>query len=295
MPNALPFEPRALTGILYMIAAVSLFPLMNATVKYLGNAGYPVGEVIWARYVGHFVWAALFFMPRGGVRILRTARPGLQLLRSALLFSCTAVYFIAIQHLDLTMAAAISFTSPIIVTALSVPMLGEQVGIRRWIAVVVGFAGALLVIRPGGDSFHWAMLLVAFNAFAYAFYQLLTRKAASEPPETSMIWSAIVGAVVASFLLIDGFELPRTAWHWVLFLSMGFIGGIGHYFVVKAFQHATVAVVTPFSYFQLVGATTLGFFIFGDIPDRWTWVGASIIVGSGLYITWREQKKKKKA
>lgn len=292
MPPAIPFQPRVLTGIFYMLAAVSLFPLMNATVKYLGAQGYPVGEVIWARYVGHLVVVTLFFMPRHGIRIVRTDRPGLQLLRSALLFISTAVYFYAVQYLDLTVAASISFTGPIMLTALSVPVLGEHVGIRRWIAVVVGFCGALVIIRPGGDSFHWAMLLVVLNAFVYAFYQLLTRKAASEPPQTSIIWSAVVGAVVASFLLIDGVVAPRTGLHWLLFLSMGFIGGFGHFFVVKAFQNAQASVVSPFSYFQLVGATVLGYTLFGHIPDRWTWTGAAIIVGSGLYITWRERKRR---
>ncbi|GJL86418.1 MAG: hypothetical protein DHS20C03_01270 [Minwuia thermotolerans] len=285
------WQPSAMTGILFMCLAISMFPPMNATVKYLGEQGYPYGQVVWARYAGHFVFMVLAFAPRFGMSLFITHRPGVQGMRSLLLFACTALYFYALQYVDLTLAASISFTSPILLTALSVPFLGEKVGARRWIAVFIGFAGALIIIRPGHAEFHWATLLLIGNTICYAFYQVLTRKiSAEDTPETTITYTALVGCIIASFLLINGMEMPRSTWHWFLFISMGALGGFGHYFVVKAFQHARASVVAPFGYGQLIGATLLGYFVFGTFPDQWTWIGAAIIVCSGLYIVYREQK-----
>lgn len=282
-----------LVGIAFMLFAVTfMFPTMNASVKYLAAEGYPYGQIVWARYFGHLVFMVVAFMPMHGWALFRTEKPLIQGIRSFLLFFCTALYFFAIQHIDLTVAASISFTSPILVTALSVPFLGEKVGIRRWMAVIVGFAGAMIIIRPGGDAFHWAMLLVVANTIAYAFYQLLTRKLASnDNPETTIALTAVFGAVVATFFLFNGIEMPRNLLHWGMFIGLGALGGFGHYMVVKAFQYSEASVVAPFSYGQLIGATFFGFILFDTWPDELTWVGAAIVVASGLYIAAREKRK----
>jgi len=275
-----------------LIAVTVMFPTMNAAVKYLGAAGYPYGQIVWARYFGHFAFMVIAFMPMHGWALFKTERPVAQGIRSVLLFACTALYFYAIQFVDLTVAASISFTSPILVTALSVPFLGEKVGIRRWAAVMVGFAGALIIIRPGGDGYHWAMLLLIGNTICYAFYQLLTRKlAGNDNPETTITLTAVVGAIVATFFLIDGMAWPVSIWHWIIFIGIGAIGGFGHYMVVKAFQFTEASVVAPFSYGQLVGATFFGYILFDNFPDHWTWIGAAIVMLSGLYIASREQGK----
>ncbi|WP_416896230.1 MAG: DMT family transporter [Minwuia sp.] len=281
-----------MVGIAFMLMAVTvMFPTMNAAVKYLAAEGYPYGQIVWARYFGHLVFMVIAFMPMHGWALFRTERPGVQGIRSLLLFGCTALYFFAIQHIDLTVAASISFTSPILVTALSVPFLGEKVGVRRSIAVVIGFIGAMIIIRPGGTAFHWAMLLVVLNTVCYAFYQLLTRKIASaDNPETTITMTAVVGAVISSFFLINGMEMPHSVLHWVMFVGLGALGGFGHYMVVKAFQYTEASVVAPFSYGQLVGATFFGYVMFGTFPDEWVWVGAAIVVASGVYIASREQK-----
>jgi drug/metabolite transporter (DMT)-like permease len=283
-----------LVGIGFMLFAVTfMFPTMNASVKYLAAEGYPYGQIVWARYFGHLAFMVIAFMPMHGWALFKTERPLIQGIRSFLLFFCTALYFFAIQHIDLTVAASISFTSPILVTALSVPFLREKVGIRRWMAVLVGFAGAMIIIRPGGDAFHWAMLLVVANTIAYAFYQLLTRKLASnDNPETTIALTAVFGAIAASFFLLNGVEVPRNLLHWGIFISLGALGGFGHYMVVKAFQYSEASVVAPFSYGQLIGATFFGFVLFDTLPDRWTWVGAAVVVASGLYIAAREKKKR---
>jgi len=282
-----------LLGIGFMLLAVTfMFPTMNASVKYLAAEGYPYGQLVWARYFGHLVFMIIAFMPVHGWNLFKTEKPVIQGVRSFLLFSCTALYFYAIQFIDLTVAASISFTSPILVTALSAPILAEKVGIRRWMAVIVGFAGAMIIIRPGGSAFHWAMLLVIANTVSYAFYQLLTRKIASnDNPETTITLTAVFGAIAATFFLFDGMEMPRNAVHWGIFISMGALGGFGHYLVVKAFQYTEASVVAPFSYGQLIGATFFGFVLFDTFPDQWTWIGAAIVVASGLYIASRENKR----
>lgn len=283
-----------LLGIGFMLLAVTfMFPTMNASVKYLAAEGYPYGQLVWARYFGHLVFMVIAFMPLHGWALFKTERPVIQGVRSFLLFACTALYFYAIQFIDLTVAASISFTSPILVTALSAPILAEKVGIRRWMAVIVGFAGAMIIIRPGGSAFHWAMLLVIANTVSYAFYQLLTRKIASnDNPETTITLTAVFGAIAATFFLIDGMEMPRNTLHWGIFLAMGALGGFGHYLVVKAFQYTEASVVAPFSYGQLIGATFFSFVLFDTFPDQWTWIGAAIVVGSGLYIASRENMKR---
>lgn len=281
-----------LIGIGFMlVAVVFMFPANNASVKYLAAEGYPFGQILWSRYFGHLVFMLIAFLPMHGLALFKTERPLIQGIRSFLLFWCTGIYFFAIQYIDLTVAAAISFLSPIVVTALSVPFLGEKVGIRRWIAVMVGFAGAMIIIRPGGSAFHWAMLLVIVNTVSYAFYQLLTRKIASDDnPETTITLTAVCGAVVATFFLLDGMEVPRSVVHWGIFAALGALGGFGHYLVVKALQYSEASVVAPFSYGQLVGATFFGFVMFDTLPDHWTWIGAGIVVASGLYIAARERK-----
>ncbi|HYM31572.1 MAG TPA: DMT family transporter, partial [Candidatus Cybelea sp.] len=192
------------------------------------------------------------------------------------------------------MAASINFIGPFIVTALSVPMLGERVGPRRWSAVVIGFTGALIIIRPGFGAVPWSALFIVANATCYAFYQILSRKlAAVDPAETSITYVALVGMLVATVWLPFDWRLPDSVFDWGAFLTLGLFGGLGHYFVVKAFEGAPASVLSPFSYGQLVGATALGYAFFGDFPDGWTWAGAAIIVASGLYMTYREAKLKK--
>ena len=278
-------------GIAFMCLAVTLFPFLNATVKYLG-AEYSIQQVIWLRYLGHFGLMLLIFLPFHGLTLFRTRNLGVQLVRSLLLLGSTGCYFIALSYLPLTTAASISFTSPFIVTALSVLFLGEKVGPRRWSAIVVGFIGALIIIRPGGASFHGAELLVVCSATFYSIYQIMTRRlAGQDSPATTITYTAIFGALLTSLLGPFYWVTPAAATaplDWTLFAAMGLFGGLGHLFVVKAFQWAEVSAVSPLAYGQLVGAVLLGFFIFGEFPDPWTWLGSAIIVACGVYITYRE-------
>ncbi|MDP6345392.1 MAG: DMT family transporter [Alphaproteobacteria bacterium] len=275
-------------GIAYMCLAVALFPFLNASVKVLG-ADYATTQLVWMRYLGHFAFMLIIFLPLRGRALFHTGRPVAQFVRSLLLLASTASYFLALNYLPLTTAASIGFTSPFIVTALSVPLLGEKVGVRRWSAVVVGFIGALIIIRPGEVTFHGAELLVLASSACFATYQVITRRiAAHDDPATTITYTAVIGALFCSLVGPFYWTTPAVPVDWLLFAGLGLFGGFGHLFVVKAYQWAEVSMVSPFQYVQLVGATLLGFLIFGEFPDGWTWLGAAIIVACGVYITYRE-------
>lgn len=279
------------TAVLFMLGAITVLPCMNVLARYL-SADYPTTQIVWARYAGHLLFALMIFMPKHGIGLLRAQKPGVHIVRSVLMFCCTCLFFLALRYIEVPTASAINFTSPIIVTALAVPFLGEKVGIRRWIAVLVGFCGALIIIRPGGAESHWAMFLVIGTAFFYAVYQVLTRKyASSDSAETSITYIALIGALITSFALPFDYRLPTSMLDFSLFTLTGFLGGLGHYFVIKAFRLGEASLLSPLNYGQLLMATLLTFLIFGTLPDATTWLGAGIIVGSGLYITYREAQR----
>ena len=281
---------RAVT---YMLIAAVLIPLLNASAKYL-SAEYPVLEIVWARYAGHFLYMIIAFAPRRGFDLLVASRPVLQLLRSSLLCASTIIYMYALRTVSLPTAAAISFTGPFIVTVLAPLLLRERVSARSWIAVTIGFLGAFAIVRPGFGDTNAAAFLVFGSAAFVALYQILTRKlAAHDPAETSITYIALVGFVLTSIALPFVWKSPASPADALLFLGLGIFGGFGHYFMVRAFELAPAPFVSPFNYAQLIGAALLSFAVFGELPDLWTWVGASIIAGSGLYMLAAERRAKR--
>jgi drug/metabolite transporter (DMT)-like permease len=274
-----------------MVLAAVLLPLLNASTKYLSQS-YPVLEITWARYAGHFLFMLIAFAPRRGIQLLASSQPVLQLVRSTLLCVSTLVFIAGLASVMLPTATAISFTGPLIVTALAPLVLGEAVGRHRWIAIIIGFIGAIVVVRPGLDPAYEGALLIFAGAFAGALYQLLTRKlAAHDPAETSITYIALAGFVLTSIPLPFIWQTPVSVWDALVFAALGFFGGFGHYFLVRAFELAPAPVVAPLNYGQLIGATLLGIIVFGQLPDLWTWLGAAIIAGSGLFMLWGERGK----
>ncbi|HMB09168.1 DMT family transporter [Saliniramus sp.] len=277
-------------AVLYMVFAASLIPMLNASAKYL-TEDYSVLQITWARYAGHFVYMLMVFVPYRGLALLRSQQIPLQLLRSSLLCMATLIYITALAFVPLTTAAAISFTAPFIVTTFAPVILGERVSLRRWIAITVGFAGALIVIRPG-EGMNLAALLVFGSAASAAFYQLLSRKlAAGDPADTSITYIAVTGFLLTSLPLPFIWQTPGSLLDWLLFASLGFFGGFGHYFLVRAFEVAPAPFVSPFNYLQLAGAVLLGWMVFGQLPDLFVWLGSAIIIGSGVYILYSERAK----
>jgi drug/metabolite transporter (DMT)-like permease len=279
-----PARDHILRAILAIVFSVACFSVLNAISKTLMQH-YPVVQVIWARYVFAFVFMMALFLPHSGLALFRWHNVGSQVVRGLLLFFSSFLYFHGLVYLPLATAASISLTSPLIVTALSARFLGEPVGVRRWIAVGLGFAGALIVVRPGHAQFEWHSLLIVASALCSAFYQLFSRRyGQTERPDASATMATIVGTVAAAPLLPFEWVTPSFGWDWVLFVAIGVMAGVGHYFLTIAYSQAPAAVVAPFNYVQLIGAAVLGYLVFDNIPDFWTWVGAAVIVCSGLYL-----------
>jgi len=276
-----------------MLATTIFFESLDATGKYLTKS-YPTAEIVWGRYLFHVV----FGMAWAGRRlpdVLLNARFKIQALRGLFLVATTALYFYAIRTLPLADATAINNMSPILVTALSVPLLGEPVGVRRWIGVAVGFVGAIIVVRPGSGVMQTAALYVLAAAAINALYQITTRVLnRTDLPMTTNVYSALVGTALAAMALPFGWVTPDLE-GWLLLALAGFFGAVGHYCMIKSLAAAPAAAVVPFSYVGLVWAALYGIVIFGNVPDRWTILGALIIAASGLYIFYRGESKKRAA
>lgn len=285
-------EPRILRGVFFVVLATALFVIMNTGVKLL-RPHLPTVELIWARTLGHTLFIFAIFGPsHGGWRLLITRKPGTQLARSLLLLTSTSFFFTALGFVPLADATAVSFTSPLMVAALAGPMLAERVRFGHWIAIGAGFLGALVVIRPGVAGANPYLLLVIANSCCYAVYQVLTRRMAGfDPPETSVTYSALVGTLVLSAVVPFYWQTPDRLSHWLMLLVIGVLGGLGHYFVARALMWGPASVIAPFHYVQLIGAAAMGYLAFGDVPSVWTWIGAGVIIASGLYIAWRETQR----
>lgn len=287
--SAVAMDPAVLRGIGYMCLAVTAFVCLNASGKFLSGHGLSTAQIVWSRYAGGLVLLLFMFAPRHGARLLVTSSPRLQVARSLLLVASSLLYFRGLSYISLPTAAAISFTSPLFITALSMPLLAERVGPRRWAAVVVGFIGAMIVIRPGMSSTHWAVAYIVGSTTCSVLYQILTRQVAGrDDATTSAVYPVVFGTVLLSLLVVSDWTLPASAVDWGVFVALGVFGGGGHYCLTKAYESGAAAIISPFNYLQLVGAIITGYLLFGDLPDEMTLIGAGIIVASGLYIAHRE-------
>ena len=273
-----------------MIAGMAMLASLDAVGK-LATQTYPVSQVLFLRFAVFLAFALALAARRGGVRpMLRTRNWRLQLFRSFLLALEMWLFVYAISKLPLADVHAVAAVSPLIATALAVPLLGERVGPWRWAAVALGFAGTLIVIRPGIGVFDPLTILPLVAAFAWAYYQLLLRRLRDDPPETTLLYTAIVGLVVWSTTAPFAWVPPDTH-GWALLGAIGILGVVTHGLLILAAREAPAAVLQPFSYTLLVWATVWGWVGFGAFPDRWTIVGASVVVASGLFAIWREHRR----
>lgn len=288
-------EPNALMAIGSMCLYVGLIVCVNAIGKVLTGHMHPL-EVVFFRHAGAGAFLFVIFVSRYGVRVLRTNRPVLQTIRGLFAIVSSMFYFTALASASLATAAAISFTAPLILTALSGPVLGENVGPHRWGAVIVGFAGAPIVVRPGiGGAGSWAALMLLGSATCTGLYQLLTRKLAGQDrAETTSVLSGLIGGGVVTLAIPFVWTTPDHWWVWALSLALGVIGGTGHFLLTMAFERGPASLLSPFNYLQLLGATVTGYTLYGDLPDRVTWLGAAAIVAAGLYIGFRAHRTKTK-
>lgn len=285
-------EDRAMTGIILMLGAFLLFSFIDTSAKWLALFGLPVLQLAFMRYVGHFV-ISLIQIGRGGVSMERFTSPrmSLVLLRAILLMGSTVFNFISVRYLPLTLTSTILFSAPIIICALSWPLLGERVGLWRWAAIMLGFVGILIAIRPFDESFHWAILLSLTAAFCFALYSILTRKlAGTVAVDTMQLYSGFVGTAVLLPFAIADWQNPVGWINWTMMISMGVFGWLGHQLLTSAHGYAPASTLTPFGYTFILYLTLSSYFVFDNLPDRWTILGASIIVVAGLIIWAREKR-----
>ncbi len=270
-----------------MVLSVLLFAGMDALVKWVA-ARHPVGQIIFFRNVFAFIPIMLFLPSAGGLVALRTRRPGAHFLRALAGIGAMVCVFGAFSLMPLADAVAILQAGPIFLTALSVPLLGERVGIRRWSAVAVGFAGVLVMTRPGAGVFDLAALLAVGGAMLYALAMISIRRlSATERPLTIVFYFTLCAAIAGSLSLPFQWVTPAPL-DLAFLISIGLIGGFAQFAMTQAFRLAPVATIAPYEYAALVFAMMFGYLIWGDVPDAWLLIGAAIVVASGLYILHRE-------
>jgi drug/metabolite transporter (DMT)-like permease len=280
---------RRLVGIGLMCAALICFSCLDATAKWLNRSVDPL-LTVWWRYAASVILVSFLINPWTKPGVIRSNRFWLQVLRSMLLFLSTVANFIALQYLQLAETISIIFSTPLMVALISGPLLGEWVGPRRLIAIAVGFIGVLIVTRPGMGTMHPAILLSVGGSVAYAFYAISTRiLAAHDSSQTTMVYSGLAGLALMTPLLPWIWTTPESPLTWVLFVSLGFYGAFGHWLLILAHARAPAAILSPFIYSQIVWMLALGYIVFGDWPDRWTLIGAGVVIASGLYLLYRER------
>jgi len=283
MNSASATKPQILRGMLMVMSAVAIFSVVDVLSKFLTRS-YPVALVVWARYAFHLLLVMVVLGPRYGLALVRTARPGAQILRGLSLTVASILFISALKYMPLAESTAIAFIAPLLVTLMSVFFLKERVELARWVAVCCGFVGVLFIIRPGSDVFSWAVLLPLGNAIAFAAYQILTRRLAGlESPYVSIFYSGLIGMLILSATLPYSWILPQNALDSAAFVVLGMLAGIGHLILIKAYDHAPASRLAPFGYSQLIWVMLIGFVVFGDFPDHWSLVGIVILVASGIY------------
>ncbi len=275
-------------AISYNLLAWAILPFMDTIAKYL-SSDLSFFQITWARYffTVFFTLPFMFFFFRKN--LTWTTQPKLQLLRGLTLFFANVLFFYSISIISMAKALTLAFVAPLVTTALSPFFLGEQVGLRRWSAVLVGFVGSLIVIRPGFIDFNLASIAALGTGVFYGIYLIITRKLhTSDNPLLTLLLTGVVGAVCGSLVVPVVWSNPSFN-QWSLLALMGIFACIGHLFLILSLKYADASKLAPFGYFEIITNLILGYYFFKDFPDIWTWVGFSIILSSGLYIFIRER------
>lgn len=285
-----PIEERRLLGIGLVLAGFLVFTGIDTSAKWLGLAGMPVMQIVFMRYFGSLVIVSAIALPREGRGLLRSANLKIEVLRALALLGSSLCNLTAVQYLPLTVTASIGFTMPLILCALSVPMLGEQVGWRRWTAIAVGFVGVLIIVHPGTDAFHPAALLCLVGACFSALYFVLTRRLAGvDSTDTQQFYGNAIAALALAPFALAHWSWPTRPIDWAVFLFIGVVGYGGHQLATIAHRYAPASTLAPFAYLQIIYMALISWLIFGQLPDLWLYLGAPIVIASGLYIWLRER------
>ena len=283
-PQGLPPPTRAgvRAGIFMMLGCAFTFASLDVLAKHLSSQ-IPTLQLVWFRYFFHVALMLLVFGPPMGARLWRTENLRWQVGRGAILILCTCLSFTGLSLMPLAEFTAIAFVTPLIVTLLARSFLHEKVSPARWATVIAGFCGVLIIIRPGGGLFGWAALIPLCLSLVYAVFQILTRKyAGADDPLTTLFFTGLVGAVLASGPVLWVWQAP-TLQQWPLLVALGLCGAGGHLLLILAFQRAQASSLAPISYTQLLFATALGIVVTHHVPDGWTLLGMGVIAAAGLY------------
>jgi drug/metabolite transporter (DMT)-like permease len=280
-----------LIGIGLVSLTYVLFTLLDGSAKWLVG-GMPVVMVVWLRFITHVVFAGAVLFPMRGLALVRTEHLRWHLVRAVMFMAMTGMNVWALQYLQLAVTSSIFFAVPILIALLAAPLLGERLDRGRWAAIVAGFAGVLVIVRPGSTEFQPAMLLSMVNAFMYALFILMTRRlAAYDSPETIQYVPALGAAIGLAPLAIAAWEWPDTWLEWTVACLLGVFGGLGHQLLALAHRYAPATVIAPFLYQQVIYMALFGYVVFGDVPAPAVGVGAAIVIASGLYLFARERRR----
>lgn len=271
-----------------MVGAIIIFSFVDALAKYLTTSIPPI-QLIWGRYVSQAVVLTVFVLASGRTYAFRPASPKMQVTRGVILGVSSMMFMTGMSLIPLADAVAISFVSPLFVTLLSIPILKEKVGWRRMAAVTVGFIGVLIIVRPGASTFSPGSLWALLGALSWSVGFIVTRRLGlKDPVLTTSLISTVAGSVTLCFAL--PFVWEPVAWNiWALVILFAMINLVAQTMLITATTRAEASLLAPFTYVQMVGAVGLGYLIFGDLPDQWTWVGSAIVIASGLYV-WRRER-----
>ena len=274
-----------------MLSVYVVFSFLDTSIKYLVLAGLAPLFIAWVRFSVHVVLVMGLFRGWQNIGRFRAVNLKAHILRGMLLAGSTLCNIVALRTLQLAETTSIYFFGPMVITALAGPLLGEWAGWRRWLAILAGFIGVLVITRPGVGVFGIGHLFALGSMLSNSLYVIMTRRmAATETPESLIFYSALAPAVLLSPTLFFSATLPADAWHWTVLLLLGLFGGGGHWLLIRAYKLATATALAPYPYSQMIWMIGFGYFIFGQFPDGWTLGGAAIIVASGLYILHREHR-----
>ena len=275
-------------AIFYNLLAWAILPIMDGLAKYL-SADLPILQIVWARYFFTVVITLSFIIIFFKKQLVWSSKPKLQLSRGLILLCANILFFYSISVISLAKSLILAFIAPLIVTALSPFFLGEVVGYKRWSAVIIGFLGSLVVIRPGIIDFNLATLAALSTGFFYGVYIILTRKLhTADTPLLTLLITGVVGACLLSIYMPFIWSVP-TSNQWLLMIGIGLCASLGHFFLILSLKYADASKLAPFSYFEIITNVIIGYYFFGDFPDHWTWLGLFIIVSSGIYISLRQR------
>lgn len=290
MTTLSPSAENTSLGILYIVASFLMFTGIDTLSKVMGADGYHPVQITWGRLLIQLVLLLPFMVRMGGTRALITTHPVAQIVRGLVMLIAGVSFVSGLQYLSLATMTSINFVSPFLITILSIFILGERVGHHRWVAIAIGFTGALIVIRPGAESFHPASFFALTAALCWAIGVVVTRLVQdTDHAVTTLFYTVALGVVITSFF-VNLFWQPLGLRGWMLLAGIGLFSTLGQLLMMAALRHASPSVIAPFTYTQLLWATLFGYIIFGDFPDSYTWLGSVVIIASGLYVWHRERQ-----